>query len=131
MSMEDFVKTLNDEQKKALLKALNEKSITTQSVPEKVNEETKRAINNSFITESKPSFNNQKRREQVRARKNEWEDTGEFRDIVTPEYERTPRRRPTPQKSEVECHVCGKEFKVDQRFVFGEYYRCNRCAGKK
>ena len=131
MSMEDFVKTLNDEQKKALLQALNENSITIQSVPKEVNEQTKKAINESFITESKPNIINQKRREPVKARKNEWQDTGEFRDITTPDYEGTPRRRQTPSKSEVECHVCGKSFKVDPRFVYGEFYRCNRCTGKK
>ena len=65
MSMEDFVKTLNDEQKKALLQALNENSITIQSVPKEVNEQTKKAINESFITESKPNIINQKRREPV------------------------------------------------------------------
>lgn len=131
MSMEDFVKTLSDEQKQALLKALNENSPTVQSVPQEVNEQTKKAINKSFIADSKPTIHNHKRREPVKARRNEWEDTGEFSDITTPEYERTPRRRPAPSKSEVECHVCGKSFKVDQRFVFGEYYRCNRCTGRR
>jgi predicted SprT family Zn-dependent metalloprotease len=131
MSMEDFVKTLNDEQKKALLEALSQNSPTIQSIPKEVNEQTKKAIDQSFIAESKPNIYNQKRREPVKARKNEWEDTGEFRDITTPDYERTPRRRQSPPKSEVECHICGKSFKVDQRFVFGEFYRCNRCTGKK
>ncbi|NDG28585.1 hypothetical protein EB118_00580 [bacterium] len=131
MSMEDFVNTLNDDQKRALLKALNENSPTIQSVPKEVNEQTKKAINQNFITESKPNIQNHKRREPVKARKNEWEDTGELRDITTPEYERTPRRRPQQNKTEVECHVCGKSFKLDQRFVYGEYHRCNRCIGRK
>jgi DNA-directed RNA polymerase subunit RPC12/RpoP len=135
MSMEDFVKTLSNEQKDALLKALNEKSGATQNVPEEVNRQAKRALNNSFIAESKPKENNnytqQRRREPVKARENTWTDTGEFRDIETPQYERTPRKRPTSQKSEVECHVCGKDFKVDKKFVFGEYYRCNKCSSRR
>jgi hypothetical protein len=129
MSMEDFVKTLNEEQKKALLEALNEKSITEKAKP--TNEETNKAVNNSFIAESKASINNQKRREPVRAKKNQWEDTGECRDVVTPDYEKTPRKRQPHKKIDIECSSCGKSFKVDPRFVYGEYYRCNRCVGKR
>lgn len=132
MSMEDFVKTLNDEQKQALLSALNNNSPTIEAVPEEVKEKTKQAINNSFITESKQSnIKQQRRREPVKAKKNMWEDTGECRDVETPDYERTPRKRKPLQKKEVECHACGKPFKVDARFLFGEYYRCNRCASRR
>jgi formylmethanofuran dehydrogenase subunit E len=129
--MEDFIKTLNEEQKKALLKALNENSPTIQSVPKEVNEQTKKAINQDFITETKPKIQNQQRREPVRGRGNEWVDTGEGRDIFTPETERTPRKRPPPVKQMVECHACGKTFKADKRFIYGEYVRCDRCVGKK
>ena len=53
-----------------------------------------------------------------------------YRDWETPNFERTPRRRPPHKKTEVECHVCGKTFKEDPKYVHGEYYRCNRCTGK-
>lgn len=133
MSMEDFIKTLNAEQKEALLKALNENSPTIQHVPVEVNNKTKKAITDSFIAESKPNniHNQQRRREPVKARKNMWEDTGECREVETPDYERTPRKRPSSQKTEVDCHVCGKSFKVDSKFVFGEYHRCNRCSSRR
>jgi len=129
--MEEFVNTLSDEQKKALLDALSDKD---KLVAEKVNKQTKRIISENFIVETKQeSIKSQtnRRREPVRARENRWEDTGEFRDIETPDVERTPRKRQPPKKIDVECSSCGKSFKVDSRFVFGEYYRCNRCGSKR
>lgn len=134
MSMKDFVDTLNEEQRKALLEALSSKdSVSSQVVPEKVNQETKKHLKSDFIanTKAKSPISNNKRREPVRGRENRWEDTGEFRDVVTPDIEPTPRRRSPPRKIDVECSSCGKSFKVDSRFVYGEYYRCNRCGSKK
>ncbi len=74
------------------------------------------------------------RKKVVKARKNSWSDVGEFRDEDV-DYEkfektRTPRRRGKPKKREVECHVCGKMFSVNENMVFGEYMRCNRCTGR-
>ena len=131
MSMQDFVKTLSDEQKKALLQALNDNSVTLQSVPKEVNEQTKKILNDSFIAETKPSVVNQKRKEPVRAKENTWQDTGEHKNIETPPTERTPRKRSGAKKLEMKCHVCGKPSIVDTRFVFGEYYRCNRCSSHR
>jgi len=134
MSMKDFVDTLNEEQRKALLEALSGKdSVSSQIVPEKVNRPTKKHLKSDFIanTKAESQISNNKRREPVRGRENRWEDTGEFRDVETPEVERTPRRRSPPRKIDVECVSCGKSFKVDSRFVYGEYYRCNKCGSKK
>jgi len=134
MSMEDFVKTLSTEQKKALLDALSDtNSIANQFVPEEVNKQVKKNISENCISNIKKetSIPNNKRRETVRGRENRWEDTGEFRDISTPDIEPTPRRRSPPRKVDVECASCGKSFKVDSRFVYGEYYRCNRCGSKR
>ena len=131
MSMENFVNMLNEEQKAALLKALNENSVTTQLVPKEVNEETKQIINNSFIAETKPTAKNSKRKEPVKARVNLWQDTGEHKNVETPSVERTPRKRAGSEKKEIKCHVCGKSNLIDPRFVFGEYYRCDRCSSHK
>ena len=74
------------------------------------------------------------RKKVVKARKNSWSDVGEFReeDVDYEKFEktRTPRRRGKPKKREVECHVCGKMFSVNENMVFGEYMRCNRCTGR-
>jgi hypothetical protein len=139
MSMNDFINMLNDEQKQALLKALIGDSPTVSSVPEEVKKESIKkiqpstppvSVNEDFTMFKQDSNSNTRRKEAVRARKNEWVDTGEFHDIETPKGERTPRKRPPHKKAEVECHVCGKTFKEDSRYIHGEYYRCNRCTGR-
>lgn len=139
MSMNDFINMLNDEQKQALLKALVGDSPTVSSVPEEVKKESIKkiqssappaSVNEDFTMFKQDSNSNTRRKEAVRARKNEWKDTGEFKDVETPQFERTPRRRQPHKKVEVECHVCGKSFKEDPKFVHGDYYRCNRCTGK-
>lgn len=138
MSMNDFINMLNDEQKKALLKALVGDSPTIASVPAEVKKESIKHIQSSTqpasvkedFTMYRQDDNNVRRKEPVRARKNEWQDTGESRDIETPQFERTPRKRQPYKKVEVECHVCGKTFKEDPKCIHGDYYRCNRCTGK-
>jgi hypothetical protein len=117
-----FIDSLSDEQKKKLLQALGNENPT----PVKTTQ-----VDENFVMKRADTTSQTRRKEAVKARNNEWEDTGEFRDISTPDVERTPRRRPPPQKSDVECHVCGKSFKIDPRFAYGEYYRCNKCSGKK
>jgi|694.fasta_scaffold00036_63 hypothetical protein len=139
MSMNDFINMLNDEQKQALLKALVGDSPTVASVPKEVKKESIKkiqsstppaSVNEDFTVFKQDSNSNTRRKEAVRARKNEWKDTGEFKDVETPQFERTPRRRQPHKRVEVECHVCGKSFKEDPKFVHGDYYRCNRCTGK-
>jgi hypothetical protein len=117
-----FIDSLSEEQKKKLLQALGNQNITSTKTAQ---------VDENFIVKKADVPSQTRRKEAVKARNNEWEDTGEFRDISTPDVERTPRRRPPPQKSDVECHVCGKSFKIDPRFAYGEYYRCNKCSGKK
>lgn len=131
MSMKDFVNTLNEEQKKALLEALNGDSPTLAHVPTKTKNETKAIINEDFTMNPPTNTGQKKRKEPVQARQNTWTDTGESKDIVTPDINPTPRTRKPPTKIKLQCHVCGKDFDADKRFVFGEYNRCDRCASKK
>lgn len=121
MSMDEFVNTLSDEQKQALMKALSAEAV------EKKEEE----ISGDF-TMNKPSskIQSQKRRESVRGKENSWTDTGEHRDIETPDKAQTPRNRPKPKKKQVKCHACGKTSTVNASLVYGEYYRCDRCTGR-
>lgn len=120
--MNDFVKSLTDEQKQKLLEALG---------TNKTEKEDRNIVSEDFRVHKTDSKLTQRRKEPVKARQNQWEDTGESRDIQTEYGEKTPRRKEAPKKANIECHVCGKEFKVDPRYVFGEYYRCNKCGGKK
>jgi len=130
MSMKDFIDTLNDSQKKALLDALMQNSETTlKDIPEEVKQETKSQIKEDFRVSSIKG-NNNKRREPVKARKNEWVDEGEDRHIETKYGARTPRNREPSKKMDVECSVCGRTFKTDPKYVYGEYHRCSRCVGR-
>jgi hypothetical protein len=130
MSMKDFIDTLNDSQKKALLDALMQNSETTlKDIPEEVKQETKSQIKEDFRVSSIKG-NNNKRREPVKARKNEWVDEGEDRHIETKYGARTPRSREPNKKMDVECSVCGRSFKTDPKYVYGEYHRCSRCIGR-
>lgn len=141
MDLNNFFNSLTDEQKKQLANALLESTSNSTPAPEnKQSEEhiirstrsptSSTSVGEDFIVK-KVDNQSARRKESVKARKNQWEDTGEFRDVHTPDFERTPRRREAPRKEDVECHVCGKSFKIDPRFSYGEYYRCNRCTGKK
>lgn len=139
MSMNDFINMLNDEQKQALLKALTSNSTTISNIPEEVKKESinhiqssnsEVVVNPDFSMFKKNNDSNQRRREQVKARRNDWVDDGEFRDIETPKGERVPRTRPQHHKREVDCSVCGRSFKIDPKYVYGEYHRCSRCVGK-
>ncbi len=121
MSMDDFLKTLNEEQKAALLKALTENK-TEEDAPN---------TQDDFRTDSiKKPLNNNRRREPVKGRKNEWVDTGEFKDYDTKYGDRVPRQRKPFKKVDVECSVCGRSFKTDPKFVYGEYHRCSKCVGR-
>jgi hypothetical protein len=128
MSMQEFINMLTDEQKKAFIKMMSESM--EETAPETKNEPVKKTENQPFITDSKPKVSGQKRREPVRAKENQWEDTGEHRNVITPEVSITPRNRKPPSQTSANCHVCGKSFKVDKRFVYGEFYRCDRCVGR-
>lgn len=89
--------------------------------------EQKGRVNEDFTVNRTPK---QEGRQPVRAKKNKWTDEGEaHKDIETPMFERTPRARKAHKMEEVECHVCGKSFKIDPKHVYGAYHRCNRCGG--
>jgi hypothetical protein len=128
--LKEALKSLSIEEKIELLSALDTKHISRQE-QSKQQTNIQKDANCIVNTKAETSVTQNKRREPVRGRENRWEDTGEFRDIETPEVERTPRRRGSPRKIDVECASCGKSFKVDSRFVYGEYYRCNRCGSKR
>lgn len=126
MSMDNFLSMLTQEQKLALMKALQEgANAPSNETPEERKTDTK----DSFIMDTKQQTNN-RRKEPVKARKNEWVDTGEGRDFDTEYGERSPRTRKPYKKVNVECSVCGKSFKADPKYIYGEYHRCSRCVGR-
>ena len=126
MSMDNFLSMLTPEQKLAFIKALQEDTGSSTNEPQ---EKTKTDTKDSFIMDTKQPTNN-RRKEPVKARKNEWVDTGEGRDFDTEYGERSPRIRKPYKKVNVECSVCGKSFKADPKYIYGEYHRCSRCVGR-
>ena len=50
---------------------------------------------------------------------------------VTPNVTLTPRRRKPYEPKSVNCHVCGKSYKVNPSLLSGEFYRCDSCVGTK
>lgn len=135
-NFDEFLSSLSDEQKQKLVESLlsqssvgnKEKEPQTKQIKKKPSTPPSVTVDENFIVQK--TDNNSRRREPVKARKNDWVDSGEFRDIETPHGERTPRNRPSHKKIDVECSVCGRTFKTDPRYVYGEYHRCSRCTGK-
>lgn len=123
--LERILSNLSNEEKEKLVSFIQESIKPSQNTPSTPS--TK--VEENF-TVSKVENHSGRRKEPVKARENKWKDEGEFRDVETPNFEKTPRRRQPPKKVNVECSVCGKSFKADSRFVYGEYHRCNRCTGR-
>tara|TARA_R100001244_G_scaffold131444_1_gene104682 strand:+ start:700 stop:1113 length:414 start_codon:yes stop_codon:yes gene_type:complete len=135
---EDIIKmlleSLTDEQKAKLVQGLLKSSTSADEV---INEEIvssvapPRATVNEDFTVNRDIEN---RNNAVKFRKNNWVDDGEHRDhdvdYVNFEKTRTPRRRGKPKKKNVECHVCGKAFSMNENLICGEHIRCNQCTGQ-
>lgn len=96
--------------------------------PEEPQEEIKEVGSDFYV--SIKNENPDSRKRPVKGGENTWTDTGEHRDIETPEVELTPRNRPAAIKVEKICHVCGKKFMIDPSLVSGEFMRCDTCTGR-
>jgi hypothetical protein len=130
--MEKLLSSLSEEQRVALTKLLQadlggaaEELPTEPAGPQP-------SVGEDFIIRNR-KLDKTKRRSTVKAGKNQWKDDGEFKNIEThlPEdFEKTPRRKAPPKKQEVECHLCGKSFKQDARYAYGNFPRCNKCIGR-
>ena len=126
MNMKDYIGSLSESEKAELRKALLEQNNTPKG--DEPPEEP--FVDEDFTVQNREPKSNRGRSEVKGRGKNKWKDEGELRDVETPDFEKTPRRRSAPNKVRVECHVCGKSFKSDPRYVYGEYHRCNKCTGR-
>lgn len=124
-NIEDLLGSLSNEQKQKLIEIL----LGGDQKPTSNQQNRPSSVDENFIVQKADNVN-KKRREPVKGRENRWKDEGEFKDIKTPEFEKTPRRRDPPKKIDIECHICGKVFKQDARYTYGEFPRCNRCTGR-
>lgn len=138
MNLNAFVQTLSFQEREKLLHILIEDSNNWTTQPPHIEWTTttqppksKTTVSEDFVMHKASSLSNNKRREAVQAKTNQWSDEGEDRHIETPEIRKTPRTRKPPTKRQVRCHVCGKTESVNASLVYGEYYRCNSCLGNK
>lgn len=126
--LEAILNSLTDEQKQKLVASfIGEKSHEQVEQQQQPDKKSSSKVNEDFTVTREES---QRGKQTVKAKKNQWTDDGEDRDISTPMFEKTPRVRKAHKMEVVECHVCGKEFKVDPKFIHGSYHRCNRCGGR-
>ena len=138
--MKKLFSSLNEEQRTALTKLMQAdlgeepddgRDFPKEELPAKPSV-LQPSVGEDFIIRNRQS-DQTNRRSTVKAGKNQWKDEGEFKHIETPlpdNFERTPRRKSPPKKQEVECHLCGKSFKQDARYSYGDFPRCNRCTGR-
>jgi len=124
--MEEYLGSLSEKELDDLSEALKKKNKRSYSQQRKKTPNPTVEEDFTVIREGR----DRKSRSPVKAKKNLWEDTGELSDVETPEFSKTPRNRQKPNRVTVECHVCGKSFKMSKSLIYGEFVRCNRCTGK-
>lgn len=151
MSMDDFMRSLSDQQKAMFMAALQDSGTppvaedetpeedidmnpkwTTTMPPfikkEMEEEREKNAPSDEFAMGTSP-----KKKTAVKASgKNEFVDGGECKtaDVDTPEFTPTQRRRKPVETVSVTCSVCGKNEKINKKFIHGEFHRCSKCCGR-
>jgi len=135
-----FMDSLSAEQKRALIaKLMSELGDDTpdiqpprapvQSIPEP--KKTVVTVNDDFTVNRENGVSGGTLKTPIKAQKNTWvDDELEHTDVKTPVVEKT-KKRPPAQIVEVECSGCNKRFKVSSTVVYGEYHRCDRCAGTR
>lgn len=132
MDLKALVESLTIKEREELLNILSESISTWTTMPphiKEMSEDNDSEEKQNFVMNQ--SSSNTRSRQPVKAGNNTWVDTGESRDIETPEINKTPRNRKPPKKKSVTCHICGKHRKVNASLVYGEYYRCENCAGNR
>ena len=150
MSMDDFMRSLSDQQKAMFMKALQDSgtppeveatgneddSEWTTTMPPHIREEFEAAEAAEEEVAPEPEFamgKRTKRKTPVKSKGvNQFVDSGECKsdESATPEFTPTERRRKPPKKVTVACSVCGAKVSVDPRYVSGEYHRCEKCVGR-
>ena len=135
MSMKEFIESLTLEQKAEFYKALQEDKETVQPTVNAEKSEPKVEIGDDFVVRRLDKHGDEvaTKRRPVRGGENTWVDTGEDRneDTVTPEFKPVARSRPAVRKVQKECIACGKSVEVNPAIVYGEFYRCDKCGGKR
>ena len=136
MNLNAFVQTLSIKEREELLNILIEDSNRWTTQPPDIEcttiqPTTTLSPRQDDFTMNKEVAKSKGRKAPVQAKSNQWQDTGEDRNIETPQVTRMPRSRPAPQKKDIVCHICRKNFSVNSNLVYGEFYRCDRCSSSR
>lgn len=112
----------------------SEAASETKDAPKKNRPQQRATVNEDFTVTREVGVGTG--RTPVRAKQNQWQDTGEGRDpdFNPEEFKKkgiAARTREAPQEKSLLCHVCGRGFKINPSLVYGEYVRCDRCIGKQ
>lgn len=130
MNLKALVDSLSTKEREELLNILTGSISTWTTMPPHIVDNAPSAVQTiatDFTMNIKKTALNNKRKEPVKSAGNQFVDTGEDRDIETPNKPLTPRTRKPPAKKNVTCHVCNKQYKINASLVYGEYYRCDNC----
>jgi len=146
MSMDEFMRSLSDQQKLMFMSALQDSgtppeadgneddSKWTTTMPPHIKEEFEKPAASAGNDLDFSMNNKQSRKQAVRASgKNGFTDDGaecKGTELETPEYTPTKRTRRPAEKVNVSCSVCGRKITLDKKHVLGEYHRCSKCCGR-
>ncbi len=146
--MDDFMRSLSDQQKAMFMKALQDSgtppeseatgdeddSVWTTTMPPHIKAEFEAQDNEPAPEPEFAMGTRKKRKTPVKSKGvNQFVDSGQeckSSEDSTPEFTPTERRRKPPEKITVTCSVCGSSMNADPRFVQGEYHRCEKCCGR-
>lgn len=144
MSMDDFMRSLSDQQKAMFMAALQDSGtppVNNEEDEDKWTTTMPPHIKEEMEPEPEPepakpvnefAMRQQRRSGAVQATgANSFSDTGQCRgsDYATPQYKPSPRTRQQARKVDVRCHACGKTFQKLESLVTSDYHRCDRCCG--
>ena len=155
MSMDDFMRSLSDQQKAMFMAALQDSGTPTAKAEQPAEEDID--MNPEWTTTMPPHIRKEMEEQdaeqakktepmdfamnQVKTGKQPVRATGEngfvddgvqckSEEEITPEYTPTRRTRRPAEKVTVTCSTCGKSEAIQKQYVTGEYYRCSKCVGR-
>lgn len=147
MSMDEFMRSLSDQQKAMFMAALQDSGTPPETDTTPAEEDVD--VNPKWTTTMPPHIKKEFNKEPsaddfamgkpktqktpVRASgANQFVDGGECKsaDADTPAFTPTQRRRGPVEHVTLTCAVCGKSEKVNKKLIHGEYHRCSKCCGR-
>jgi len=143
----EFIDSLNDEQRRILLKGIVEDATRIMEKPpldekERVSKTVEDKDQSSFLAPSKRYSVSS--RVPVKGGENQWRDDGSISPTIDPDTKEvneqlvTPKislskkgLRQAPRMIDVTCTMCHKPFEKREDLVSGNYHICHKCGGNR